>query len=443
MPAYRSVLRGGFKLETTDIRLLIPISNRIEKGTTLKGRVGNAITVYFIRCDKYFDREELYATSVGDYLDNAERFIFFSRAALEILKHDPPSIIHAHDWQAALSIAFLKLLPEFYPDLSEVKTVFTLHNLGYQGVFWNLDWHLLNLDWKFFNSKYLEFYNKINFLKGAAALADYVTTVSPTYAQEIKTSEQGFGLEGIFQEKGNRLKGILNGIDYNIWDPKTDTNIIRNYTVDDLMGKRTCKTDLQKTFGLEENSSVPIIGMVARLTSQKGFDLVAAAMNSLMKKNIQFIILGYGEKYYQETFEEMKIQYAGRLDIKLAFDYSSEHKIIAGSDIILVPSRYEPCGLTQMHALRYGTVPVVRETGGLKDTVHEFDPDKGTGNGFLFKVSEIPDFLNSIDRALSMYMQKKLWESLIKNGMKEDHSWEKSAQTYKELYENMTRNSGL
>jgi len=442
MPAYRSVLKGAFKIENADIRFSIPISNRIEKGTTLKGRIGNAISVYFIRCDKYFDREELYATSAGDYPDNAERFIFFSRAALEILKHDPPSIIHAHDWQAALSIAFLRLLPELYPDLSEVKTVFTIHNLGYQGVFWNLDWHLLNLDWKFFNSTYLEFYNKINFLKGAAALADYVTTVSPAYAQEIITAEQGFGLEGIFQEKGDRLKGILNGIDYNIWDPETDINIVRNYTIDDLTGKRACKTDLQKTFGLEENSSVPIIGMVARFTSQKGFDLVTAAMSDLMKKNIQFIILGYGEKHYQEIFENMKTQYPRRLDIKLAFDFSSEHKIIAGADIILVPSRYEPCGLTQMHALRYGTIPVVRETGGLKDTVYEFDPDKGTGNGFLFKASEVPDFLGAIDRALSVYKQKKLWELLIKNGMKEDHSWGKSAQVYKEIYEHITQNSG-
>jgi starch synthase len=434
MPAYRSVLKGDFHLEHTNIRLSVPISDRIEKGTVLKTKVGNSISVYFIRADKYFDREEFYATADGDYPDNTERFTFFSRSALEVLKIDPPSIIHAHDWQAALSIVFLKLQPEKYPELNKTRAMFTIHNLGYQGVFWNLDWHLLNLDWRYFNSKYLEFYNKINFLKGAAVLADIVTTVSPTYAQEIKTAENGFGLEGVFKEQGDKLIGVLNGIDDKIWNPDTDINIARNYSSTNLAGKNDCKRDLQKTFGLEENPAVPLMGVVARLTSQKGFDLITAVMNDLMKRNVQFVILGHGEKLYLEIFNKMKSQYPRQLAIELVFDAYKEHKVIAGADMIAVPSRYEPCGLTQMHGLRYGSVPVVRETGGLKDTVHEFNPETGMGNGFLFKEYSVSGLLGAIDRSLSVFKNKQLWELLVKNGMKEDLSWEKSARAYNKLY---------
>jgi starch synthase len=434
MPAYRSVLKGNFNLEHTGTRFSVPISDRVEKGTVLKGKLNNSIPVYFVRSDKYFDRANLYTSRKGDYLDNAERFIFFSRAVLEVLKNDPPSILHAHDWQSALSIVFLKTQPEIYPEFSRTRTVFSVHNLGYQGVFWGLDWHLLNLDWKFFIPEYLEFFNKINFLKGGVVFADSVTTVSPTYAKEITTVEQGFGLEGVFQARSKNLIGILNGVDYTIWNPETDSAIASTYNEDNLAGKAICKTELQALFGLEENPDVPIVSMVTRLTSQKGSDVVAAAMNDLMGRNLQFVMLGSGEKYYSEQFQKIAAQYPGRVGVELAFDESKVHKIIAGADIILLPSHYEPCGLTQMYGLCYGTVPVVRATGGLKDTVHEFNAEEGKGNGFLFNSNEVTDLLEAIDRALSFYQRKNLWVLLVRNGMREDYSWDKSASAYKDLY---------
>jgi starch synthase len=434
MPAYRSILKGNFHLEHKETRFSVPVSNRIEKGTVLRGWLSNTIPVYFVRSDKYFDREGLYATRDGDYPDNAERFTFFSRAVLEVLRNDPPSVLHAHDWQSALSVVFLKAQPEIYPEFSRTKTVFTVHNLGYQGVFWSLDWHLLNLDWKFFTPEYLEFFNKINFLKGAVVLADRVTTVSPTYAKEITTTEQGFGLEGVFQVRSQNLTGILNGADYSIWNPETDTNIAATYNENELTGKAICKKELQKLFSLDENPEVPIVSMVTRLTSQKGSDIVAAAMSDLMARKIQFVMLGNGEEYYSEQFRNITALYPGKAGIELAFDDSKVHKIIAGADMILLPSHYEPCGLTQMYSLRYGTVPVVRETGGLKDTVHEFNADDGTGNGFLFASNEVPDLLAAVDRALSIYQRKDLWAVLVKNGMIEDYSWDKSALAYKDLY---------
>lgn len=442
MPAYRSVLKGDFITEDTGIHFSVPVSDKIENGSVLKGKVGRSIAIYFIRADKYYDRENLYSTGDGDYPDNAERFVFFSRAVLEVLRSDPPAILHTHDWQTAISIVFLKAQPELYPELASTKTVFTVHNLGYQGVFWNLDWHLLNLDWQFFSSRYLEFFGKINFLKGGTVFADRVTTVSPTYAEEITTDEYGFGLEGIFREKAKNVTGILNGVDYKVWNPETDTNIASTYSADDLSGKIVCKAELQKAFGLQENPDVPLIGMVTRLTSQKGCDLMVMAMNALMEKDIQFVLLGDGEKYYSELFEGIVKQYPGRMSIQMAFDELKVHTILAGADIILVPSRYEPCGLTQMYGLRYGTVPVVRTTGGLKDTIDEFNTETGKGNGFLFSLSEPADLMAAIDRALECYQRKDLWKTLIKNDMKENFSWEKSARFYKDIYQKLSQAIG-
>jgi starch synthase len=439
MPAYRSVLKGDFLTEDTGIRFSVPVSNRMEKGSVLKGKIGRSIPVYFIRADKYYDRENLYSTSEGDYPDNAERFVFFSRAVLEVLRSDPPAVLHAHDWQTALSVVFLKAQPELYPELTSTKAIFTVHNLGYQGVFWSLDWHLLNLDWRFFSSRYMEFFNKINFLKGGVVFADRVTTVSPTYAEEITTEEYGFGLEGVFQEKAKGLIGIINGIDYQVWNPETDANVAHTYSIDDLAGKAICKAELQRAFGLQENPDVPLICMVTRLSAQKGCDLVAMAMDVLMKRDIQFILLGNGEKHYTELFEGMTEKYPGKIGMQMAFDELKVHKIIAGADFILVPSRYEPCGLTQMYGLRYGTVPVVRNTGGLKDTIKEFNPETGKGNGFLFNLNEVSDLMAAIDRALKCYQRKDLWATLIKNGMKMNFSWENSTRLYKEMYQKLAQ----
>jgi starch synthase len=437
-PAYRSILRS-FPLEDTEVRLAVPVSNRREEGILLKAKTGNAIPVFLIRDDNYFDRDSLYATPDGDYPDNAERFVFFTRAILEVLRLNPPSILHAHDWQSALAIAFLKAQPHLYPELSSVKTVFTIHNLGYQGLFGHLDWHLLNLDGSFFTPRYLEFYGKINFLKGGAVFADAMTTVSPTYAEEIRTAERGFGLDGLFRERAASLVGILNGADYNVWNPETDPHIVKTYSSQHLSGKKACKADLQQSFRLSENPDVPLIGMVSRLIAPKGFDLLAKAVDELFSRNLQFVLLGTGDRQYQEFFRKLPQRYPEKAGVCIAFNEPLAHKIIAGSDLFLMPSRYEPGGLTQIYGFRYGTIPIVRATGGLKDTVSDFDPKTGKGNGFVFGAYTVQDLLEAVSRALALFSQKEEWTSLMRSVMAADFSWERSARAYLELYQRLVK----
>lgn len=442
MPAHRSVFRGGFSLEDTGIRLSVPVSSRQEEGQILKTTAGKAITVYFLRADRYFDRDYLYATPEGDYPDNLERFTFFGRAALETLKHEPPDIIHAHDWQAALAVTFLKSQPHLYPQLSQAKTVFTVHNLGFQGLFPAQDRHILNLPDSFFTPRYLEFHGRINLMKGGLVFTDAISTVSPSYAEEITTSEQGFGLEGIFRERAASLTGILNGVDYHVWNPETDRFIAAKYSLADPSGKKTCKADLQAAFSLPQDPDVPLVGMVTRLTPQKGLDLIESALEKLLNRNLQLIILGTGLKHFQDFLVQAATRYHQKLAVKIVFDEALAHKVIAGSDMLLMPSRYEPCGLTQMYSFRYGTIPVVRACGGLKDTVEEVNPSQGTGNGFLFTSYDIDDSLAALDRALAVFWQERLWRTLIKADMKLDFSWNRSARAYLELYRKLTERRG-
>ncbi|HXY74398.1 MAG TPA: glycogen synthase GlgA [Dehalococcoidales bacterium] len=437
MPAYRTVLKRKFELEDTGISLSVPVSNRTEHGTVLKGTIGKSIPVYFVRADKYFDREELYSHDGIDFPDNAERFTFFSRAVLELCKHFSPDILHANDWETALSITFLKTQRGLYPELHHTRTVLTIHNLGYQGIFWKPDWHILNLEWRFFTSEYLEFYGKINFLKAGIVFADRVTTVSPSYAQEIQTQEFGFGLDGVLRARAKSLTGILNRIDYHEWNPAIDNKIKQTYSTDDLTGKARCKSELQKFFHLPSSPETPIIGWVSRLVSQKGCDLLQQVLPELLTKNIQFVLLGDGDTQYSDIFKQLPSAYPNKAGVHIGYDDALMRNIVAGSDFLLLPSRYEPCGLTQLYGLRYGTPSVVRATGGLKDSIHEFHPESGTGTGFLFEKYEAKEFEAAISRALSCYEQKNNWNSIIKNAMKTDVSWKKSAHVYKELYTNL------
>lgn len=434
MPAYRSVLSKGFPLEDTGIRLAVPISERREEATLLKTKAGKAITVYLIRADRYFDRDYLYGTPEGDYPDNARRFAFFSRAILEVLRLDPPKVLHAHDWQSALAIAFLKTQPQLYPELASVKTVLTIHNLGYQGIFSPQEWLLLNLERGFFTPRYLEFWGKINFLKGGLVFADAITTVSPTYAEEIKTAEQGFGLDGVLRERAASLSGILNGADYEAWNPATDQFISQGYSRNNLSGKNACKAVLQQTFNLPQNPTTPLLGMVSRLATQKGLDLLLAALDGLLSSGVQLVILGTGEKRYQRLLAKLPGQYPQKAGVRTAFDEPLAHQIIAGADMLLMPSRYEPCGLTQLYALRYGTIPIVRATGGLRDTIKEFDPETGKGNGLVFNAYEAQDLLAAVGRGLDLFRQQDKWTTLMKNAIASDFSWERPARAYLELY---------
>ena len=435
MPAHRLALKGGVPLEETGIRFAVPVSKRHEEATLLRAKVGGDISVYLVRADHYFDRDNLYGTSEGDYSDNAERFAFFSRAALEtVRKIGPAHVLHAHDWQAALAIAFLKAQPEVYPELSAVRTVLTVHNVGYQGVFPREDWPLLNLDWGFFTPRQLEYYGQINFLKGGLEWADAITTVSPTYAQEIRTAEHGFGLDGVFRDRAADLSGILNGADYEVWNPATDTAIAKAYDLADLSGKRACKAEVQRLFGLPEAPEVPLVAMITRLAAQKGVDLLAEAFDQLMRRDMQFVLLGAGDRPFEDFFRSIAGRYPGKAAARIAFDETLAHKIEAGADAFLMPSRYEPSGLNQLYSLRYGTIPIVRATGGLKDSVSDFDPEAGTGNGFVFTEYDGAALLAAVDRALDTYRQKDQWALLMENAMTADYSWDRSAAEYLRLY---------
>ena len=432
-PAYRCVLQGNFPLRDTSLKLSVTLADRQQEATVLQGAIGG-VAVYLLRADPYFDREFLYGTAQGDYPDNAERFVFFSRAALEWLRHQPADIVHCHDWQTALAIVYLKTQAARYVETAAAKTVFTIHNLGFQGIFPQQDWHLLNLDAALLAPQLLEFYGNINFLKGGILLADKITTVSPSYAQEIMTPAQGFGLDGVVRQRAGDLVGILNGVDYSQWGPWTDPFIPYHYGENSLPVKDDCKRSLRRIFGLPEQSEAPLIAMISRLTSQKGFDLVEGIFDSLMQRNVQVVLLGSGEARYEQFFRGAATRYADRVGVRIGFDEPLAHRIEAGADLFLMPSLYEPCGLNQMFSLKYGTIPIVRAVGGLKDTVQQYDTEAETGTGFVFEPYEPQELLDAIDRSLKVFHDKKAWTALQRRAMAMDFSWERSAKLYANLY---------
>jgi starch synthase len=433
-PAYRSVLQGEFRLHETSIKLSVPVSDRLEEAPVLQGTIGKSIAVYLIRAERYFDRESLYGTPAGDYPDNAERFVFFSRAALEMLRNQPVDLVHSHDWQTALAIVYLKTQAARYLETAAAKTVFTIHNLGFQGIFAPHDWHLLNLDAALFTPQFFEFYGNINFLKGALIFADKITTVSPSYAQEIMTAEQGFGLEGVVRQRAADLIGILNGVDYSQWSPWTDPFITTHYGENSLPLKDDCKRSLRRIFGLPDKGDTPVIAMISRLTSQKGFDLVESVFDLLMQRDVQIVLLGSGESRYEQFFRGAVTRYADRVGVRIGFDEPLAHQIEAGADLFLMPSLYEPCGLNQMFSLKYGTIPIVRAVGGLKDTVQQCDTDAETGTGFVFEPYEAQALLDAIDRSLQVFHNENGWTALRRRAMAMDFSWEGSAKLYANLY---------
>ncbi len=437
MPAYRSVLEQAVARDT-GIRFHVPIGASSVEGAVLTATLGNDIPVYFIRSDRYFERPFLYSTPEGDYPDNAERFIFFARAVLEVLPRvGAPHILHAHDWQSALAVAFLKAQPELYPDLNSVRTVVTVHNLGYQGLFPPQYWNLLGLDEALFTPRHLEFYGDINFLKGGLAFADAISTVSPTYSREIQTSEYGFGLDGFFRARAADLSGILNGADYAAWNPQTDRFLAQNYGPENLAGKLVCKADLQQAFHLTPDPHLPLLGMVSRLVSQKGFDLLVSAFDGLLRRDVQFILLGTGDRQYEDFFQKAAQRNPQRIGVRIGFDEGLAHRIEAGSDMFLMPSLYEPSGLNQLYSLKYGAIPIVRATGGLKDSVQDFHPATEQGNGFVFDEFESAALLAAIDRALEVFRRKEDWARLMRQAMTADYSWERSAREYGKLYKRL------
>jgi starch synthase len=439
LPGYGSINAQRFGLQPADWPLAVPVSNRTVHAGVLRGRLDDGISVYCIDAPQYFARPFLYGTPDGPYPDNAERFAFFSRAVLALAAQlGAPDVLHCHDWQTALAPVFLRADAARYPTLAAVRTVMTIHNLAYQGLFWHLDWHLLNLDWRYFTPGSLEFYGKINYLKGGIVFADAITTVSPTYAREIQTPAFGCGLEGVLAARRRVLSGILNGVDYDEWNPERDAAIAAPYTADDRRGKAACKADLQARMSLPANRHVPVIGIVSRLTAQKGWDLVAAIAPQLLRQHVQLVVLGSGETGYEQLVRRLARRHPQHVAARIAFDDRLAHQIEAGSDLFLMPSRYEPCGLNQMYSLRYGTIPIVHRTGGLADSVLPFDPDTSAGTGFTFAEYTPAALLACIETALHTYQRPDAWAALIGNAMRADFSWERSAGAYAQLYRDVT-----
>jgi starch synthase len=436
IPAYRSIDSQRFSLQRTPWVLEVPVSNHTVTAGVLQSQLEPGVPVYFIEADRYFARAGLYGTPEGDYLDNAERFAFFGRAILALLvRLGAPDVLHCHDWQTALAPVFLRMDAGRYPELEDVRTVLTIHNLGYQGLFWHFDWHLLNIDWSHFTPDQLEFYGKINYLKGGIVCANAVTTVSPTYAEEMQTPEFGNGLEGVLATRRHALSGILNGVDYAEWSPDHDPFIAAHYTAEHPEQKAACKADLQTTMGLPVEPKVPLMGIVSRLADQKGFDVLAEIAPRLLRKQVQIVVLGSGDASYQDLFLELARRSKKRLAVRIAFDNALAHKIEAGSDMFLMPSRYEPCGLNQIYSLRYGTIPVVRATGGLQDTIIDFDSETGQGTGFKFVEHNGDALLACIERALRAFRSPAAWRQLMRNAMQADFSWGRSAAAYSRLYQ--------
>ncbi|MBI5598623.1 MAG: glycogen synthase GlgA [Deltaproteobacteria bacterium] len=431
MPLYREVIAKGFKVDPTGVEVSVPLGKRTVTAQVWKGS-REGIPVYFLKRDEYFDRTYLYTTPEGDYFDNLERFIFFSRGVVEAITALglKPDIVHCNDWQTGLIPAYLKTV--YNPALPSTASLFTIHNIAYQGLFPAELFDLTGLPADIYNPEGLEYWGQLNLLKSGIIFSDIVTTVSEGYSREVQTPEYGCGLEGILQKRSRDLFGVLNGVDYSVWNPETDKLIAANYSRSDLKGKAACKKDVLKEYSLKLKPGAPLIGIISRLADQKGFDILVDAMEELMGMDLGMVVLGTGEKKYHELFEELSGRYTGKLGVKITFDNSLAHKIEAGCDMFLMPSRYEPCGLNQIYSLRYGTIPVVRATGGLDDTIDDYGG--GEGNGFKFRDYSAAALAEKVGTAVAVYRDKKAWQELQKKAMQCDFSWDRSARRYMELY---------
>ncbi len=435
LPRYKQT-----RLESPQVVLrsvTIPFDDQYRFCSVLDGGKHAGVQFYFIEYPPFFDRDALYGLATGDYPDNAERFALFCRAVLEASKIlGVPDVFHCHDWQTALIPVLLRSNYVGDPDFHRVPTVFTIHNIGYQGQFESDVLPLLGLPWELFTVNRMEFYGKVNFLKGGIVFSDYVTTVSRRYAQEIQTSEYGFGLEGVLRTRAATVTGILNGVDYDEWDPAHDPNIACKYSPQDLAGKAQCRAALLREFGLDSaDPNCPVVGIVSRFASQKGFDLIAQVADRLMIEPLTMVVLGTGDKEYEYLFRRLAQQYPTKFGLKVAYDNALAHLVEAGSDMFLMPSRYEPCGLNQIYSLKYGTVPIVRATGGLDDTVESYDPRTGDGTGFKFAEYHGTALLETVQEALRVFQDRRAWEKLMRNGMARDYSWNASAREYVKVFE--------
>lgn len=438
MPMYRTVMAHAGPKTDTGLRINVPVGLRSLQAEIWQSEDPGP-TTYFVRKDEFFDRRELYSLPERDYDDNFERFVFFQKAVVGLLDELglKPDIVHANDWQCGLIPYFLTYGIHGMGRNRTEKVVFTIHNLAYQGIFNDREFPYTNLPYVCFSLEELEFYGSINCMKGGILRSDLLTTVSRRYASEILTPEFGCGLEGVLSGVSDKLTGILNGVDYGTWDPSTDSLIAAPYAVDNPAGKQVCRRDLLQRMGLDAprgKSPIPVIGMVTRLVDQKGMDLLADAMELIMERDLRFVLLGSGQDKYQQLCKEWAERWPGRFGLHIGYHNALAHRIEAGSDIFLMPSRFEPCGLNQLYSLRYGTVPVVYATGGLDDTIENADAKGETGNGFKFSEYSIEGLMEALDAALAMYRQPSKWNRLQERGMRQEFSWDNAAKEYIAAY---------
>jgi len=439
LPFYRMAREQKFKYQLLSEDLEVTLGNQSLKGN-VQGLLDweNDFPVYLIEKEEFYDRSNLYGTPKGDYFDNAERFIFFSKMVFALCEklNFFPDIIHCNDWQSGLIPCYLKTVFKKEPLFAKTASIFSIHNVAYQGLFTKDAFAVSGLPQELFSIAGVEYWGKISFMKAGIVFADIINTVSETYSQEIQTEEFGYGVDGMLRARKKDLYGVLNGADYEEWNPATDKLIASTYSSKDLASKLKCKQDLLKSFNLpEEIISLPLLGVISRLADQKGFDLLAQIMDKLMKMDLGFVLLGTGDEKYHELFTLIGKKYPKKTGIKIAYDNTLAHKIEAGCDMFLMPSRYEPCGLNQIYSLKYGTIPIVRATGGLDDTIQEFNPASGKGTGFKFKHYDANELLKTIKKALTLYHDRGKWEKLTQNAMEADFSWKISAKKYAELYQ--------
>ena len=435
LPLYQEI-RQDLKDQMKFVKeMWVPLSWRSQYCGIFEAKV-NGVTYYLLENQYYFGRRGFYG-----HFDDAERFAFFSKAVLELLQHIDfePDVINCNDWQTGLVPFYLnKLYRESADVYRNLKVVYTIHNLQYQGIFSpDIVENVLGLDWNDYAGGYIQFDNCVNYMKTGIMASDWVTTVSPTYSEEIQTPYYGHGLQNLLQQENAKLSGIINGIDY-AYNSETDTHLFKNYTLETFEDKVVNKTELQKMLNLPVNPDVPMIAMVTRLVDHKGMDLVAAVLNDILYDDVQFVVLGTGDWRYEELIKNAAAQFPNKVSANITFNSDLAQKIYAGADIFLMPSQSEPCGLAQMISMRYGTIPVVRETGGLKDTVEPFISWEGTGNGFTFAAYNAHDMLHVIRQAEETYRNKEQWKVVTTNAMKTDFSWNGPAREYLALYRKLT-----
>lgn len=443
MPAYKHIHRAGIEIRTTDLGFAVQLSGRMVAARLLKAEIPNSdVEFFFIDQPHYFERQGIYGESSGDYRDNCERFSFFCAAAVQAVEllGLEVDIAHVHDWPTALIAAYVATKHGGYRWYDQAASVMTVHNLAYQGRFSSSEYQHTGLDWKYFNWKQLEYYGDLNLLKGGLTFADRLTTVSQTYANEIQTLENGFGLDGVLRERTSRLSGIVNGVDYRIWDPAVDSLLPKQYDPNTWKeGKAVCKEELFRELGLSVEPNQPLIGLVGRLADQKGWDLVIPLLHKWAHHYpAQWVILGTGDAKYHESLGYLASQVGNRLGLKLEFSDRLAHRIEAAADIFLMPSRFEPCGLNQLYSLKYGTPPVVHAVGGLVDTVTHASPENISNRqatGFVFNHYSVEALEHSLHEACEMFRSRPdLWGQIVETGMKQDWSWQRSAVQYEEVY---------